>query len=216
MPATNGLSDSIVVLLSGGMDSAVCLALALDETTKVFPLIFDYGQVHSKEIDSAIDLCEHYHLTPQIIKIILPSISPLLKQSKMKIDPKVNYVPFRNTIFLSIASGYAESIKANKIYYGANDLDSPDYPDCRPIYIEAMNDVLAIHDSDIRIEGPLMSMKKGQILSLGFGRCVPFEKTWSCHRGLEKSCGKCPGCTNRLRGFNEVGKADPLEYDLLA
>lgn len=215
MSATESLPNKIVVLLSGGLDSALCLKLAKEETRYVNALIFNYQQKHVKEVTSAIALCKFYNIDYEVVDLDLPLKSSLMKSSSESVMKRVNYVPFRNTIFLSIASGYAESIGANMIYYGANEVDSPDYPDCRPIYIDAMNDILLLHSSNIRIDAPLMGMQKGQIVSMAFGRNIPFELTWSCHRGGEKSCGRCPGCLNRLRGFNEAMKPDPLEYSLV-
>lgn len=214
MSTTEGI-QSAVVLLSGGVDSSVVLALAKIKHRIVYPLVFDYGQKHSKEIKSAFAIANHFGIEPILVQLSIPIKSRLLKQSPEDISSKENYVPFRNTIFLSIALACAETYHAETVYYGANDLDVEDYPDCRPIYIEAMNDVVYIHNQRMKIIAPLMGLSKGQIISIGEQKKIPWHLTWSCHRGEEKSCGRCPGCVNRLRGFTEAQIADPLEYDLL-
>lgn len=216
MSTTKSVQSKIVVLLSGGVDSAVCLALAKETEKEVHILIFDYGQKHSKEITSAFAIANYFDINPTLVKLSVPFVSNLLKKSKEEIRPNENYVPFRNTMFLSIALGYAEANNCDTIYYGANDLDVENYPDCRQVYIDAMNDIAMLHNSGIRIEAPLMGLKKGEIIRLGEGHKIPWHLTWSCHKGNEKSCGRCPACVNRLRGFTELQIADPLEYDLLA
>ncbi len=219
-----------VVLLSGGLDSTTTLAIALNDGCEVYPITFRYGQRHNREIESSKKICEHYGLKLRIVDINLREIggSALTDNidvpknrslEKISSEIPITYVPARNTIFLSIALGYAEVLNADRIYIGVNALDYSGYPDCRPEYIEEFNKLSrlatkrGVEGKPINIIAPLINMTKGQIIKKGMELRVPYELTWSCYEGGEKACGKCDSCILRLKGFMEAGEKDPLEYE---
>mgnify|MGYP001571973252 CR=1 FL=1 len=217
-----------VVLLSGGLDSATTLYLARKHGYKCFCLNFDYGQRHRREIESAKRIAQAAKCNWQAIKISLPWKGSALLDRKMKIPGirlsgypvirkiPVTYVPGRNIIFLSFALSYAEAIKAEAIFIGANAVDFSGYPDCRPEFYRAFSRVITVgtkigvEKRKIRIETPLIRKTKARIIKLGNSLGVPFELTWSCYRGTKKPCGKCDSCYFRARGFKEAGLKDPL------
>ncbi|MGH7884190.1 MAG: 7-cyano-7-deazaguanine synthase QueC [Thermodesulfobacteriota bacterium] len=222
------MNNSAVVIVSGGIDSAVLCYKAVNDGLKIYPLTFIYGQKHSKEIDSAENICQNLSLEPNIIDI--SSIKKLLKGSAltdMDINiPNVsaetkNYntlkttvVPNRNAIFLSIAVGYGESLGVKRIYYGAHYSDRGIYPDCRKEFVEAFQiaERIANDNNELVIEAPFVDMEKSGIVKLGSSLGVPFEETWSCYAGLELHCGSCSSCRERKRAFVEAGVNDPTEY----
>lgn len=220
-----------IVLLSGGIDSCVTATIAKNKYDEVFALSFLYGQKHQKEIESAKKISKWLKLNDH--KII--NIDPLLFTSsslvgKNKEIPKRNleeigrgipstYVPARNIIFLSYALAYADSIGAGRILIGANAIDYSGYPDCRPEFIKAFQEVAdvgtksGVEGRKIKIETPFISMTKGEIIKRGIEIKAPLHLTWSCYEGREKACGKCDSCLLRLKGFKEAGYADPIEYE---
>ena len=215
-----------LVILSGGMDSAVCLGYAVCKYDLVETVTFQYGQTHSKEIQYAKKLAEHYNVKNHVIdlgnltdhfKTSLGKNSDLTIPDSATDEIPNTYVPLRNTIMLSIACGIAESNDIQTVIYGANAIDYSGYPDCRPEYVQAYNDLLvtAINGKPIHVDVPLLRLKKSEIVSLGNEINVPFELTWSCYRGTGKSCGKCPSCEYRLKGFKDAGTKDPVEYELV-
>jgi len=219
-----------VVLLSGGLDSTTTLAIALNDGYDVYPITFRYGQRHNREIESAKKICEYYNLKLKIVDINLREIGGSALTDNIDVPKNrslveisreipVTYVPARNTIFLSIALGYAEVIDADRIYIGVNALDYSGYPDCRPEYIEEFNKLSklatkrGVEGKPIEIVAPLIHMTKAEIIKKGMELNVPYELTWSCYEGGEKPCGKCDSCILRLKGFMEAGEKDPLEYE---
>ncbi len=218
-----------VVLLSGGLDSTTTLAIAMEDGCEVSALSFDYGQRHLRELESAKKIAKYYDVNHKILKIDLRSIGgsaltdnidvPEREIEGIKNEIPVTYVPARNTILLSYALGYAEVIDADRIYYGANAIDYSGYPDCRPAYIRAFQEVArlgtkrGIEGKPIRIVAPLIQMTKAEIIKKGMELGVPYELTWSCYKGGEKACGRCDSCLLRLKGFMEAGYEDPLEYE---
>ena len=218
-----------VVLLSGGLDSSTTLAMAVEEGCEVYALSFDYGQRHSRELESAKKIAEYYGVKHKIIKIDLRSIGgsaltddidvPQRNVENIKEEIPVTYVPARNTILLSYALAYAEVVDADRIYYGANAIDYSGYPDCRPEYVRAFQNVAnlgtkrGVEGKPIEIVAPLINMSKADIIRKGMELGVPYELTWSCYRGGEKACGRCDSCLLRLKGFMEAGYEDPLEYE---
>ena len=219
-----------VVLLSGGLDSTTTLAKAIADGNEVTALSFDYGQRHSKELISAANVAKHYGIEHVIVKIDLSMFRSALtdksidvpenrEESQMGSDIPVTYVPSRNIIMMSVAAGLCESIDAEKIYIGANVIDYSGYPDCRPEFFYAFQKMLEVGTKSgveghaIKIETPILSLSKAEIVKLGKELEAPLHLTWSCYEGGEKACGKCDSCQLRLKGFEEAGYVDEIEYE---
>ena len=218
-----------VVLLSGGLDSSTVLAIALEMGYEVHALSFDYGQRHSRELESAKKIAKYFNVPHKIIKIDLRQIGgsaltdnidvPERNVNEIEKEIPITYVPARNTILLSLALGYAEVIDADAIFYGANAIDYSGYPDCRPQYVEAFERVAnlgtkrGVEGKHIKIIAPIIHMTKAEIIKKGMKLGVPYELTWSCYKGGKRACGKCDSCLLRLKGFMEAGYEDPLEYE---
>jgi 7-cyano-7-deazaguanine synthase len=218
------MRKKVVVLLSGGLDSATTLYLARSRGFRVQALIFDYGQRHRREIKQALAIARRAKCPAQVLKIDLPwKGSSLLDSSrpvprdrqKMRGIPST-YVPARNTIFLSFALSCAESISATHIFIGANALDYSGYPDCRPAYFNVWRTLgrlatkKGIEGAPIKIETPLLKLKKSEIIKRGIKLGVPYGLTWSCYEGAQTPCGRCDSCLLRSKGFREAGIKDPL------
>jgi 7-cyano-7-deazaguanine synthase len=216
-------SKRAVVLLSGGLDSAVTLYLSKSKGYRCFALIFDYGQRHKKEIISAKKIAAAAKCKYEIIKIELPWKGSSLLDKKSKLPDRRNikgipstYVPARNLIFLSFALSFAESQKAQAIFIGANQLDYSGYPDCRVEFYKALELVAkkgtktGVEGSPIQILTPLINKTKSEIIKLGRKLSVPYELTWSCYRGGRIPCGKCDSCKLRAKGFKEARLKDPI------
>jgi len=214
---------SSIVLLSGGLDSATVLYLALSEGYQCRCLIFDYGQRHRREIDSAKAIARRAKCAYEIVKIKLPwggssllDKKSALKQASGRQIPDT-YVPARNIIFLSFALSYAETIGARAIFIGAHAQDYSGYPDCRPEFFRSFGKVIAtgtkagVEKRGIAVKVPLLNKNKSQIIRLGNKLNVPFELTWSCYKGAGKPCGKCDSCYYRAKGFKEAGFSDPAK-----
>jgi len=223
--------EKALILLSGGLDSATNLGIAVNQRFECFLLSFDYGQRHSRELESARKLAEHYGITEhRIVPLKLEGIlCSALTDSSVNLpearspgemdDIPSSYVPARNTIMLSIALAYAEVIGAGHIFIGVTSLDYSGYPDCRPEYIEAFRKLAnlatkrAVEGSPLEIHTPLLHMTKEEIIRKGMEMGVPYGLTWSCYLGGERACGRCDSCVLRLKGFREAGFTDPLEYE---
>lgn len=220
--------EKAIVLLSGGMDSLVCAGLAVEKKHHVSFLHMNYGQKTSaRERKSFEDIADFYKIAPNDRKVIDmtflsqiggssltdDSISVKTYQGDSNIIPD-SYVPFRNSIILSLAVSWAEVVGASKLYIGANHEDSPGYPDCRPSYYEAFNKVIkeGTKAGNIEILTPVISMKKRDIVLKGQELKVPFALSWSCYKSSDKACGQCDSCALRLRGFKEAGINDPIDY----
>ncbi len=220
-----------VVLFSGGLDSTVTLYWAKSKGYQPYCLIFDYGQRHYREIDSAIKIAKKTNCKFQLVKFRLPwggsalldkrSILPQRKNIEERGNYLIGrnipptYVPARNTIFLSFALSYAEVIKSKAIFIGANALDFSGYPDCRPEYYRVFREVARRgtklgKEKGIQIYTPIINKTKAEIVKLGTKLKVPFALTWSCYQGGIKPCGKCDSCLLRMKGFLEAGISDPL------
>jgi 7-cyano-7-deazaguanine synthase len=220
----NMQNSKVVVIYSGGMDSFTVLNKALQLGFEVFPLTFNYGQRHIKEIEYAREVCKKVNLKHEIVDI--SSINCLLQGSALTSDidiPEGHYaeesmkatvVPNRNMIMLSLAIGYAVSIGANKVYFGAHSGDHTIYPDCRPEFVEKMNAVAKIANyQQVEITTPYLNQTKGQILSDGLKMGLDYCQTWTCYNGRSKACGKCGACVERLEAFSNNGAIDPLVYE---
>ncbi len=219
-PATRGS----VVLLSGGMDSATCLALAVRAGRPVDALTVDYGQRHGRELLAARRLARrfrvraHHEVHLPLGRLVRSALTradaPLPHRPSARIPP--TYVPARNTVLLAVALGYAESHRLERIYFGANAVDYSGYPDCRPAFVRAFNALArrAIRSPreggvSIRVVAPLLYRSKAEIVRLGRRLGVPWELTWSCYAGGRTPCGRCDACRLRARGFRVAGLRDP-------
>lgn len=214
----------VVVLLSGGLDSATILYYAKHNGFTPHCLIFDYGQRHRKEIGRAKRIATNARCHYRIMKIALPWHGSSLLDKKMslprqrKIDTKKipsTYVPARNIIFLSFAVSYAEAIGAKAVFIGANAVDYSGYPDCRPEFFKAYQKMLArglktgVEGKTVRIHTPLVHKTKAQIIKMGLKLKVPYHLTWSCYQGGRRPCGKCDSCLLRQKGFETINVEDP-------
>lgn len=218
------MSQKVVVIFSGGMDSFTVLNLAVKQGLNVFALSFDYGQRHKKELDYAARVCKSLGVAHKIVDI--SAINQLIGGSSLTSDiavaeghyaeesMKTTVVPNRNMILLSMAVGYAVSLEATKVYYGAHSGDHAIYPDCRPEFVHKMNDVCAIANYEaIEIVTPYLEVSKTAILTAGLAMNLDYAQTWTCYNGREKACGKCGACQERLEAFSENGATDPLQYE---
>jgi 7-cyano-7-deazaguanine synthase len=216
-----------IVLLSGGLDSATTLYLAKSKGYKVSCLIFDYGQRHKRELNSARALARKTGCDFKVIRLAFPSKGSSLLNRRAPLPPArlcnknrknipSTYVPARNLIFLSMAVSFAESIKAGTIFIGANAIDYSGYPDCRPQFYREFRKVITVgtkagcEGKDIRVATPLIKKSKKEIIRLGTKLGVPYELTWSCYRGARRPCGVCESCFLRAKGFEEARLKDPL------
>ena len=197
-------------MLSGGLDSSTTLYYALNKGFDLHALIFDYGQRHKKEIKFAVSVAKVAKIPYQIVKINLPWKGSSLTDKTIALpnNRKVSdlsqkipstYVPGRNTIFLSYAFSYAETIEASHIFIGANAIDYSGYPDCRPEYIDAFQKLLekAGARTKVKISAPLLHMTKKEIVKLALKLKLDINKTWSCYAGGKEPCGKCDSCIIR-------------------
>ncbi|MGH9494971.1 MAG: 7-cyano-7-deazaguanine synthase QueC [Candidatus Sulfotelmatobacter sp.] len=214
-----------VVLLSGGMDSAVCATLALRDCDAA-AVHLSYGQrTEERERQSFIAICRRLNIHDKLMvrndalraiggsALTDESISVPTAENIGK-DIPVTYVPFRNAHFLAVAISWAEVLGAEKVYIGAVEPDSSGYPDCRPAYYKAFNEVIRAGTKEGRIEivTPLIAMHKAEIVRLGLELGAPFDLTWSCYSREDRACGVCDSCVLRLRAFEAAGVPDPIPY----
>lgn len=214
-----------IVLLSGGMDSSVCAALAARDH-EAAGLHVSYGQrTEARELRSFTAICERLGIQNRLVvrnealKAIggsaLTDENIAVPESRLVgRDIPVTYVPFRNAHFLSVAVSWAEVLGASTIYIGAVEQDSSGYPDCRPAYYQAFNRVIeaGTKHGGIAVVTPLIGMRKSEIVRLGLELNAPFDLTWSCYCREDRACGVCDSCVLRLRAFEEAGATDPLPY----
>ena len=220
---------STVVSLSGGMDSAVCAALAVRNfgAEHVAALHISYGQrTEAREQASFLGICEQLGIDRRLI-VRTPLFRAIggsaltdeqidVPEAGQEIGAQipVTYVPFRNAHFLSAAVSWAEVLGAERIYIGAVQQDSSGYPDCRPEFYQAFNEAVrtGTKEGRIRIETPLIAMRKSEIVTRGLELGAPFDLTWSCYRRDDLACGTCDSCVLRLRAFAAAGASDPISY----
>jgi 7-cyano-7-deazaguanine synthase len=214
-----------IVLLSGGMDSSVCAALAARDH-ETAGLHVSYGQrTEARELRSFTAICERLGIKNRLVvrnealKAIggsaLTDENIAVPESRLVgRDIPVTYVPFRNAHFLSVAVSWAEVLGASTIYIGAVEQDSSGYPDCRPAYYQAFNRVIeaGTKHGGIAVVTPLIGMRKSEIVGLGLELNAPFDLTWSCYCREDRACGVCDSCVLRLRAFEKAGATDPLPY----
>ncbi|MDA7571983.1 7-cyano-7-deazaguanine synthase QueC [Porticoccaceae bacterium] len=222
------MSDKAVVLVSGGLDSSTVLALALQQGYRCYTLSFDYGQRHRSELEAAKRVSELMKVEEhKIVRLDLGTIGgSALTDTTIDVPEQetagipVTYVPARNTVFLSIALGWAEVLEADTIFLGVNAVDYSGYPDCRPEYIfsfEAMANLATragVEGNKLSIQAPLIDMTKGEIISAGASLGVDYSQTVSCYQASIEglACGKCDSCRLRIVGFNQAGISDPTRY----
>lgn len=231
----SALSDKLVaiVLLSGGLDSATVLAMAKKRGFEVYALSFRYGQRHEYELEMAAQLATLSGvLGHAFVSIDLRQFggSALTSDVPVPIDRSleqmnsgipITYVPARNTIFLSYALAFAETVNSRDVFIGVNALDYAGYPDCRPEYIEAFEKMANLatksgvegHENPLKIHTPVISMSKEEIIREGLALGVDFSRTSSCYKAdAEGACGRCDACTLRIQGFQKLGLHDPIRY----
>ena len=222
------MSKKAVILVSGGLDSTTVVAMAKSQGYDCYTLSFDYGQRHRSELEAAKRVSSlmnvHEH---KVVKLDLGTIGgSALTDTAIEVPEEettgipVTYVPARNTVFLSIALGWAEVLGANDIFLGVNAVDYSGYPDCRPEYIGAFETLAnlatksGVEGQTLCIHAPLIDMTKAEIIRAGLGLNVDYSQTVSCYKAsLEGlACGKCESCRLRRQGFEQAGVADPTRY----
>jgi len=214
-----------VVLLSGGMDSCVCAALAACDH-RAAAVHVSYGQrTEARELRSFEGICDRLGIRDRLIvrnealraiggSALTDATIDVPEAHDIGTEIPVTYVPFRNAHFISIAVSWAEVLGANKVYIGAVEQDSSGYPDCRPAYYHAFNQVIkaGTKEGTIEIVTPLIAMRKAEIVRLGLELGAPFDLTWSCYQREDRACGVCDSCVLRLRAFEAAGAKDPIPY----
>lgn len=215
----------VVVLLSGGMDSTTLLYHNIKQGNEVFPISFDYGQRHNKELIAARNICEGLGIVTRWKLVNLSNIGYLLPSALTGVGSipnghyedetmKLTVVPNRNMILLSIATGYAQGIGAKFVSYAAHSGDHAIYPDCRPEFFYKCGETIGLATGgEVALEAPYIKLSKADIVRIGSGIGVPYKKTWSCYKGGDKHCGSCGTCVERKEAFLLAGVEDPTEYE---
>ena len=220
-----GLKSRAVILLSGGMDSCVCAALAARDFDAAAVHV-SYGQrTETRERKSFFEICDCLKIRQRLAvrnEVLRAIGGSALTDENIDVPEShatgstipVTYVPFRNAHFLSVAVSWAEVLGAETIYIGAVEQDSSGYPDCRPDYYEAFNSVIraGTKEGKIEIVTPLIGLRKHEIVRLGLELGAPFDLTWSCYSREDRACGVCDSCVLRLRAFERAGAKDPVPY----
>lgn len=223
------MSKRAVILLSGGLDSATCLAIAASQSFELHAISFDYGQRHLAEIIAAERLAKHYQASHRVFRIDLGQIGgSALTDTRINV-PKhginsggipVTYVPARNTVFLSYALAAAEVLEATDIFIGVNAVDYSGYPDCRPQFIEAFETMAnlatkaGVEGKKLEIHTPLIALSKAEIIQKGVSMGLDYRLTVSCYQANAdgQACGECDSCELRMQGFKAAGFTDPTRY----
>ena len=217
-----------IVLVSGGLDSATCLAIAAQESYDIYGLSIDYGQRHSAELNAAKELAKDYGVVDhkrvqidfnQIGGSSLTDLSMAVPEA-VEMGVPNTYVPARNTLFLSIAMGWAEVLEARHLFIGANAVDYSGYPDCRPEFLQAFESManlatrIGVEEGGIRVHAPLVDWSKSRIITEGSALGVDYGATVSCYQAdpQGRACGRCDSCALRRKGFEDAGIADPTTY----
>ena len=219
-----------LVVLSGGLDSTVCLSLSVRDAgpgsgARPLAVTFDYGQRHRNELEHAAAVCELLEIEQLVVSLDAarwggsaltdPSIEVPVTEGDIGRGIPVTYVPARNLVFLSIATAIAEARSLQAVVIGVNALDYSGYPDCRPEFLAAFAEAsrlgtrLGVEGEPIAVRAPLSALTKADIVRLGLEVGAPLELTWSCYRGGPRPCGDCDACVLRARGFAEAGVGDP-------
>ena len=223
------IKKKAVTIISGGMDSALAAKIAQNEGYELIALHFNYGQrTERKELDSfrkiskGFNAIERYEIDLDFFKQIgasaLTDSSLSVPTGGVEEGVPITYVPFRNGIFLSIATAIAEKHGAEALFIGVVEEDSSGYPDCRDSYIKSMERSINLgtkEETELEIKMPLVHMKKSEIVKKSIALDVPLKDTWSCYKNEQKACGLCDSCRLRLHGFKVAGVVDPIEYETL-
>lgn len=224
------MKELAVVLLSGGMDSALCLGIANEAGYELAALHLNYGQrTQSKELECYHKLCDYYSVQHRLI-VDVNHLSAIggssLTDSRIEVSKGTDtipdeipnsYVPFRNANILAIAVSWAEVIGAKALFIGATQVDFSGYPDCREEFFAAFQQVINFGtkpETQIAIKTPIINFTKSDIVNKAIEINVPLEHTWSCYKSDEKACGECDSCLLRLKGFEQAGLNDPIAYQL--
>ena len=217
-----------IVLISGGMDSAVCAGIANNDGFEICALHVNYGQrTQSRELKAFNDICDHYDVKNRLVVDIqylariggssLTDATIEISEANLESNEiPSSYVPFRNANILSIATSWAEVIEAKAMYIGAMEEDSSGYPDTRKEFFEAYQSTINTGtkpDTQIEIKTPIIDMSKKDIILLGTEIGVPFHLSWSCYKSEDKACGRCDSCALRLRGWEKAELKDPIPYE---
>lgn len=223
------MKKKAVILLSGGLDSATCLAIAKSQNYECYALSFDYGQKQVAELSAAKNLANQlgaiqHKIVPVGLNLLggsaLTDASLSIPDFKSSTDIPITYVPARNTVFIAIALGWSEVLDAYDIFVGANAVDYSGYPDCRPDYFNAFSTLANLatkagrEGKQFTIHTPLIDLHKSDIIREGLKRGVDYALTVSCYRADAegRACGKCDSCTFRREGFLQAGVKDPTRY----
>ena len=220
-----GSGKRAIVLLSGGMDSCVCAALAARDFDAAAVHV-SYGQrTEEREKQAFVAICDRLGIRHRLMvrnealraiggSALTDASIAVPESHAIGTDIPVTYVPFRNAHFLSVAVSWAEVLDVTRIYIGAVEQDSSGYPDCRPAYYQAFNQVIrqGTREGNIEIVTPLIALRKHQIVRLGLELGAPLDLTWSCYSREDQACGVCDSCVLRLRAFQEAGAKDPIPY----
>ena len=218
------MTENVVVVYSGGMDSFTLLHRARAAGHRIHALSFDYGQRHVRELDCARQVCSDLGVPHQVLDV--SALRQIMRGSSLTDDievPEGHYedvtmkstvVPNRNMILLSLAVGYAVSLEAQAVWYGAHGGDHAIYPDCRPEFVEKMDAVCRVANYEpVAVVAPYLHSSKGEILREGLAMGLDYSHTWTCYNGREQACGLCGSCVERLEAFAENGARDPLPYE---
>ncbi|KAB2952611.1 7-cyano-7-deazaguanine synthase QueC [Heliorestis acidaminivorans] len=239
---------SAVIVLSGGLDSTTTMGIAKEAGYKLYALTFDYGQRHRRELESAEAVASFYGAVHKVMVLGDLFAESALSEGTLRERPlsegplterpagetkedlsslgfveqgqllPATYVPARNVLFLALALSYAEKVKAEAIYMGVNALDNAGYPDCRPAFIEAFQQVVncgterGVLGKGVRLETPLIQLEKEEIVSLALQLQCPLHLTHTCYAGQYPACGQCASCVSRRDAFMRLGLVDPLPY----
>ena len=214
----------ITLIYSGGSDSFTLLHHALDQGIEVECITFSYGQKHIKEIEFAKENCKRLGLSHTLIDIgdpesifgsssLIDEATDIPHGSYKEESMKSTIVPNRNMIFISYAIAYSIAHDIDEVWYGAHAGDHFIYPDCRPEFLRSMNTAAELCDPfKISVKAPFINLNKGEILKIGLDLNIDYSKTWTCYKGLEKACGKCGSCVERIEAFTDNNSSDPISY----
>ena len=216
----------VVVVLSGGMDSATTLYQAIKDGFDPYTISFNYGQRHKKELDYAKELCENISINHKVVDIT--NLTEVINKSALtnadidvpeghyaQENMKITVVPNRNMIMLSLATAWAESMGLKTVYYACHANDRAIYPDCRAEFVTALSQATQLGTySQVKILAPYVNKLKADIVAIGHALGIDYQRTWSCYEGLEKHCGQCGTCQERKEAFQIAGVFDPTLYEV--